>query len=175
MEREGNLGELSSLSPFLTMLYCEALLWCGQFLSSYGHVGMPGLPGNLFPRFQIGSEAGPLCPTCSLQLVRVSVQVEEWNTVWLSTSLPLFLFFSLPLAHPPPSIVLDYKGWASLLRLLFYILSLLPLVLWPSYLYHGKNSISSWYVKWKQKIFKLSNILPCFKISQWLNITFLLQ
>lgn len=116
------------------------LLSCGQSPNSYGHVREPGPPGNLLPGFQIGSGPGPLCPNYSLQLVRVAARGEEWSTVCL----PLHLcFFSS--AFSPPSvfnITLDYKGWASLL-LLSSILSFLLVVLWLSYLHHGKNSISS--------------------------------
>ena len=116
------------------------LLSCGQSPNSYGHVREPGPPGNLLPGFQVGSGPGPLCPNYSLQLVRVAARGEEWSTVCL----PLHLCF-LSSAFSPPSvfnITLDYKGWASLL-LLSYILSFLLVVLWLSYLHHGKNSISS--------------------------------
>ena len=76
-------------------------------------VMVSGPPGDLLLGSQIGSGPGPLCPNCSLQLVRVSAQGEERSTVWLSTSSPLFLlsafslsclqkpsFFSLPSAYP---------------------------------------------------------------------------
>lgn len=134
--RQLGRAELWLLS-FLTRLCHWALLWWGQSPSSYGH-GVSGLPGDLLPGFQLGSGPGPLLFSAACQDFSPG---KEQNTVWLSS----FYLYSSSLYLQPTlaSIALTYKGWTSLFLLLFYILSFLLLVLWPSHLYtFGK--ILSW-------------------------------